>query len=261
MTSAPDRIRKSERRAQILMELRWKPHVRVAELAEQFGVSTETIRRDLHVMNEARELDRAHGGASARMPGSQPSLDERQTSQIEERERIARFATSRIADGASLMIDAGASTIALARCLAVAGLKLKVVTNSLPVAMILGPVPNIYLRLCPGDMLAPEAAVTGPDTTAYIARHNVDCCLLGASAASEQGISEAIPGFSEVKRAMMAQAMRTVFLIDHSKLGRNDLDHVAGPAPGRTIYTDCSPDSGFVNAWQAGGGELQVVEA
>lgn len=103
--------------------------------------------------------------------------------------------------------------------------------------------------------------MTGPDTLVYIARHNVDCCFLGASAASEQGISEAVPGFAEVKRAMMAQAMRTVFLVDHGKLGRNDLDHVAGPAPGRIICTDCPPDPGFVNAWQARGGELEVVEA
>ncbi len=261
MNSVPERIRKSDRRTQILMELRWKPHVRVSELAEQFGVSTETIRRDLQEMNEARELDRAHGGASARIPENQPSLDERQTSRVEERERIARFAVRQIADGASLMIDAGASTIALARCLAVADLNLKVVTNSLPVAMILGPAPKIYLRLCPGDLLAPEAAVIGPDTSAYIARHNVDCCFLGASAASDQGISEAIPGFAEVKRAMMAQAARSVFLIDHSKLGRNELDRVAGPAPDRAIYTDRLSDSGFAQAWQAGGGELQVIEA
>ena len=58
----PKRLKKAERRQQILLELRLKPHVRVSELAAQFGVTTETVRRDMEELSEAGLLARAHGG-------------------------------------------------------------------------------------------------------------------------------------------------------------------------------------------------------
>ena len=63
--SRPKRLTKSERREQILQSLRLQPHRRIADLSEQFGVTTETIRRDVKSLSRQGRLQRAYGGASA----------------------------------------------------------------------------------------------------------------------------------------------------------------------------------------------------
>ena len=81
------RLRKDERRAQIVLELRLRPHVRIGELAERFGVSAETIRRDVEALAGDGLVSRSHGGATARAHGRHPGLDERSAARVAERER------------------------------------------------------------------------------------------------------------------------------------------------------------------------------
>ena len=68
------RLRKSERRRQILLELKLKPHVRIADLAERFQVTTETVRRDIEDLSHEGLLRRAHGGATVPHPGAHALL-------------------------------------------------------------------------------------------------------------------------------------------------------------------------------------------
>ena len=86
------RLKKNERRRQILLELKLRPHVRISELAARFNVSTETVRRDFDALSVEGLIARAHGGASAPTQGHYPSLDEREGARIDERERIGRRA-------------------------------------------------------------------------------------------------------------------------------------------------------------------------
>ncbi|MDW3117014.1 MAG: DeoR/GlpR family DNA-binding transcription regulator [Roseovarius pacificus] len=109
------RYKKQERHEQILLELKLKPHVRVAELAKQFGVTTETVRRDIEDLGRDGLLQRAHGGASARHAGAHHDLDARRHQRVAERERLGRFAASLVAEGSSIMVDAGATTMEFAR--------------------------------------------------------------------------------------------------------------------------------------------------
>lgn len=84
----PVRLKKSDRRRQILLELKLRPHVRISELARRFNVSTETVRRDVDALSDDGLISRAHGGASAPAQGHYPGLDERTNTHVEERERI-----------------------------------------------------------------------------------------------------------------------------------------------------------------------------
>ena len=114
------RLRKQDRYEQILLELKLRPHLRISELAERFGVSTETVRRDFEALADKGLIDRAHGGASRPQGGQYPTLDERQRAQFRERERIGRFAAGLIRPGETLMIDSGSTTQQMARFLAFA---------------------------------------------------------------------------------------------------------------------------------------------
>ena len=133
-----DRLKKSDRRRQILLELKLRPHVRISELARRFNVSTETVRRDFDALSDDGLISRAHGGASAPAQGHYPGLDERTNARIEERERIGLRAAELVQDGETVMIDSGSTTIQLARALAFRGTQCTVITNSIPVAMTIG---------------------------------------------------------------------------------------------------------------------------
>lgn len=260
-TLEPKRLKKAERRQQILLELRLKPHVRVSELATQFGVTTETIRRDMEALSREGLLQRAHGGASAAAPGGYRHMDERRLERVAERERLGRFAARLVSDGDTIMIDAGTTTTEFARALAFEERRVTVITNSLSVAMMLGRSPAAHVRLVPGAYMPEEAAVVGAEACEYLARYNVDACFLGASGLSEVGITEVVEGFDAIKRAMMRQSAARRFLIDSSKFGYTHLSRVALCAEISMLITDAPPAGPLADAIGKTDTEILVTPA
>lgn len=244
------RYKKQERHEQILLELKLKPHVRVTELARQFGVTTETMRRDFDELSRNGLLQKAHGGASAQHAGSLRGLDERRHERVAEREKLGRFAASLVKDGTSIMIDAGATTMEFARFLAFQEVRVTVITNSLQVAMILGQSAKAEVRLAPGEYLPREAAVVGTETCEYLSGYNVDACFIGAAGISEAGVSEAVKGFAPVKRAMMRQSRLCHFLLDASKFGQKHLTHVAIFEEIDVLISDSIPSISFSSEFE-----------
>lgn len=253
------RLSKPERRDRILLELRLKPHVRIAELASEFGVTAETIRRDVEDLSRAGRVSRAYGGASALHPGAHRELDERRREHVAERERIGRAAAALACDGESLMIDAGSTSIQLARYLACREAKVTVVTNCLQVAMIVGQARAAKVILCPGNYLPEEGAVVGPETVEFIDRHNVDRCFLGAAGLSERGVTEAVTGFDAVKKAMLRRSGSRHFLIDASKFGRTHLNLVAGFAEIGELVTDRMTDTALSTKLRGANASIRIA--
>jgi DeoR family transcriptional regulator, glycerol-3-phosphate regulon repressor len=236
------RLSKGERREQILLELRLKPHVRITELAARFGVTSETIRRDVEDLSRSGQVSRAYGGATALHPGSHRELDARRRERVTERERIGRHAASMVGDGETVMVDAGSTTIQLARFLAFLERKVTVLTNSLQIAAAIGQSRSARVILCPGNYVPEEGAVIGSETVDFIDRHHVDRCFLGAAGLSGMGVTEAVFGFDAIKKAMMRRSDRRHFLIDASKFGRTHLNLVAELAEIGQLITDSSAD-------------------
>ncbi len=247
------RPRKSERREQILLELKLRPHVAIADLAARFHVSPETVRRDFEALSRDGLLNRAHGGATARIGASHPDFDERSRDRLEERERIGRLAATLIGHGDTVMIDSGSTTLQLARFIAFNGTECTVLTNSLPVAMTIGQSDAARVVMCPGDYLASESAVIGPDCIEFLARHRVDRCLIGASGLTETGPSEAVRGFAAIKRAMLTGSDAAHLLIDSDKFGRRGLARVAALQDITSVVVDAPPDPPLNKALQGAG--------
>ncbi|MGY3670853.1 DeoR/GlpR family DNA-binding transcription regulator (plasmid) [Marinovum sp. KMM 9989] len=253
-----DRLKKSDRRRQILLELKLRPHVRISDLARQFNVSTETVRRDFGVLSEDGLISRAHGGASAPVQGQYPSLDERTAARSEERARIGRKAAELIQEGETVMIDSGSTTIQLARALAVRGTRCTVITNSIPVAMTIGHgAPDVVL--CPGEYLPAESAVIGTETLEFLSRFNVDRCMIGASGLSEEGPSETVRGFAAVKRMMLHRAANRHLLIDARKFGHKGLARVGDMADLESVIVDKRPLGELMTALEGAG--VEILEA
>ncbi len=253
------RLKKSDRRRQILLELKLRPHVRISDLAQRFNVSTETLRRDFDALSGDGLIARAHGGASAPAQGHYPSLDERTSARVEERERIGLCAAGLIRAGETVMIDSGSTTIQMARALAFRGTECTVITNSIPIAMTLGH-GAVQVLLCPGEYLAAESATIGTETLEFLSRFNVDRCMIGSSGFSAEGPSESVRGFAAVKRVMLQRAAVRHLLVDSEKFGRKGLAHVGDLAALNSILTDTRPTGELLGSITKAGVEVLVAK-
>jgi DeoR/GlpR family transcriptional regulator of sugar metabolism len=148
---------KAERQREILAALEGDGIVSVAQLAERFGSSTITIRRDLIDLKRQGKLSRTHGGATlvanlhayARYEGG--TFEDRASTHGARKRRIAERAAQLVSDGDSLLINAGSTTTEFARALADRQ-NLQVVTNGLTVAFELSKNPTCGVFLLAGTL-------------------------------------------------------------------------------------------------------------
>ena len=244
-----------ERRTQIMETLKTRPHARICELSDQFRVSSETIRKDLDYLSQKGLLPRGRCSLLAQ-PGVHrvyPDMDTRSAIRLEEREKIGLRAAKLVMPGSTLMMDAGTTTLQMARMLTMTETPCTVITNSLPIAMTLGQSRNTDVVLCPGDYLAPEAAVAGSEALAFLERHTVDACFIGASAVDERGASEAIRSLAILKTAMLAAAKTRYLLAGREKFGQRDLMHISALDELNGLICDDDPDPEFGEVLNAAG--------
>lgn len=257
--SAAMRLGKLERRERIIAELRTNPTVRVAALARAFGVSTETVRRDLDALSDGGLVSRTYGGAALPAIGVEPSLAERQRELTEERERIARRAFELLAPREVIMVDCGSTTWHFARRLAIEPLPLTVVTNSLGIASTLAANPALRVVVCPGDYAAGEGGTFGPDTLDFLRRFHADKAVIGAGGLTVEGPTEVQPDAAWVKRAMIERARRRILLVDHSKFDQARYEVVCPLGDLDDLVTDARPPPALADAIGAGGVSLHVA--
>lgn len=234
---------KAQRHRSILAALATDPTVRISALAATFGVSGETVRRDIEELSRAGAVRRTYGGASIVQAGLQPELSSRERMAVAERARIGAAAAGLVEPGSVVMLDAGSTTTQFARALAARGIAATVLTNSLNAAAELASVPGDGLRvvLCPGDVSAAERGVYGPETEAFLRRFNADLAVIGASGLTEEGPCEAISRAAWVKRAMLARAPRRMLLADSGKFGRGLMECVCRLSELTDLVTDAVP--------------------
>lgn len=219
-----NRVPAEQRHARILRELKINPALRVSHLAKAFGVTTETVRRDLDALSADGRLARTYGGAAAAPGESEPAFHERQNRRVKERSRIGVFAADMIRPGEVLMIDSGSTTLHFARHLALRSHRLTVVTNSPAIAATLAVNETIRILLCPGIYDAREGGVFGAYTFEFLHGLNADRAVIGASGLGHWGPSDAISEAAAVKRAMIARSKRATLLADSSKFGERHLE-------------------------------------
>lgn len=235
------RLSKRDRQQRILAELRVSATLRISELANELGVSYETIRRDLEEMGESGLINRTYGGAVARPFGFEPAWNERANAMTAEREHIASLAIRFVQPGEVLMIDAGSTTLHFARRLAAELKDLTVITNSFAVAQAVATNPSMSVIACPGRYEVQEGGVAGPDCIAFLSRFNANRAVIGASGFTLEGPNEANSNAAAVKRAMLARAQERMLLIDHLKFGQPNLEVVCALQDLNRIVTDKAP--------------------
>ncbi len=229
--------------------------VSVSGAAHAFGVTTETVRRDLALLERHGLIHRVHGGAVAAgsLTTVEPAVAERDLAATAQKDRIAHAALDLLpVTGGSILLDAGTTTQRLAASLPT-DRSLTVVTNAAGVATTLSAVSNpAEVHLLGGRVRAASLACVGPQTLAALADVRVDVAFLGTNGLTlEHGFTTPDQDEAAVKAAMVTAGRRVVVLTDSSKFGRETLVRFARLAQIDAVVTDDGVDPTDVRALEA----------
>lgn len=207
----------------------------VNELADAYEVTTETVRRDLTILERAGIIRRVHGGAvpAEALTLLETAVGERDLAQADQKDRIAKAAVDLLPpSGGSILLDAGTTTSRLATLLP-RDLKLSVVTNAVPIAARLAGAPGVELHLLPGRVRRTTQAAVGEETVAALSLLRLDVAFVGTNGIDlDQGLTTPDHSEAAAKRAMVRAGRQVVVLADSSKIGQEhnvrfaDLDDV-----------------------------------
>jgi DeoR family fructose operon transcriptional repressor len=236
--------------------------ITVSAAAEEFGVTMETVRRDLAVLERAGMLRRVHGGAvpAGALALVETGLGERHVTRSEQKRKIAAAALDLLPglDG-SLILDGGSTTAALAEVLP-ADRRLYVATNSVPIATRLSTSPGVTLHVLGGRVRGITQTAVGDSTVRALADLRIDVVFLGTNGISAgHGFSTPDEAEAATKRAMVRAAHRTVVLADSSKLGREHLVRFAAVEDIDALVTDAEADPATVAQLEDAGIEVVVA--
>jgi len=234
------------RQSLLLEEVRARGSMSVEALGEQFGVTLQTVRRDVKLLSDAGLLARFHGGV--RVPSSTvENIEYRQRQALNEtaKQRIARAVAKAVPNGCSLIINIGTTTEAIAREL-LRHKGLRVITNNLNVAAILSDNPDCEVIVAGGVVRSRDRGIVGEVTVDFIKQFKVDIGLIGISGIEADGTLRDFD-YREVKvaRAIIEHSREVWLAADHSKFNRPAMVQLATLDEVDTLFTDAQPPAPF----------------
>jgi DeoR family transcriptional regulator, glycerol-3-phosphate regulon repressor len=239
--AAAVRLSASDRQARIVDLVTRRGFVDIDTLVRHFGVTPQTIRRDLNQLGAEGRLARYHGGAG--LPSSVENVDyaARQVLYPAEKLRIARLAASLIPDRASLFINIGTTTEAVAREL-VRHQGLRVITNNLNVAVALSRRSDFEIIIAGGHVRNRDGGIVGEATVDLIDQFRVDYGIIGISGIDMDGTMLDYD-YREVRvaQAIVRNARRVLLVADHSKFGREAMVRMGSLTQLTAVITDRRP--------------------
>jgi len=226
------------RHPEILEIARREGKVTVEGLAEHFGVTLQTIRRDLTDLAEAGRLERVHGGAVLSSGTTNIGYEERRSLKSEAKRAIARACAAQIPGNISLFLNIGTSTEAVAMEL-MHHENLMVLTNNMNVANILAGNHGCDVILTGGQLRRADGGLVGNLATETIKQFKFDLAVIGCSALDREGdlLDFDIQEVS-VSQAILRQSRKTFLVADQTKLTRSAPARIASLANIDTFFTD-----------------------
>ena len=228
----------SFRQSEILEIARADGRVVVEDLAQRFGVTLQTIRRDLTDLADAGMLDRVHGGAMMRTGVSNIGYETRRRMNDAAKAAIARACAQAIPDNSSMILNIGTTTEAVAREL-LGHRNITVVTNNMNVANILVANDSCDVMVAGGALRRSDGGLVGDLTVEFMAQFKVDYAVIGASALDRDGdLLDFDMAEVRVSKAILRQARQVFLVMDASKLDRPAPVRLASLAEVTAVFTD-----------------------
>lgn len=255
----PARVTQSARLAILLGLLEERPYWTVAELAQRFEVSEETIRRDVRQLEQSGQVQKTHGGVGVPSSALEAPYRNRLREQAEAKQRIAQRALQLIEPGMALLLDSGTTSFWLARALAHVR-DLTIITNSIEIAHEVMGRPAQRLFVAGGRITPDYRAAFGPEAIDYAARFVPDLTVLSIGAVeADRGFVDFDVDEAMFKRALLKQSRRIVVLADATKFTRRGLVEVAPYQAVRDLVTDQPLPAPIAAAAEAAGMRVHLA--
>jgi DeoR/GlpR family transcriptional regulator of sugar metabolism len=247
-----------DRRRLILDHARGNGHIEVAGLAIQLDVSTETVRRDLTVLEEHGLVRRTHGGAyPTDGAGFESTTTYRSGHRVPEKRRIAAAAADRLGDAETIYLDEGFTPQLVADELIKLEHPLTTVTASLAVATALAPVETMSVILLGGRVRGRTLGTVDYWATNMLSDLVIDLAIMGTNGISrDRGLTTPDPAVSAVKHKVVEVSRRRLFVGIHTKFGTHSFCKFADVADFETLITDTGLSTRDAHRYTALGPEV-----
>lgn len=231
----------SDRQMQILEGAKRSGRVSVDDLAARYDVSVQTIRKDLNELCDQRLLSRVHGGAVLSSGVENVGYDARRTIAAEAKAAIGKAVADLIPDRASLFINIGTTTEAVAHAL-LRHAGLMVITNNINVATAMRPYPEMEVVIAGGVVRRSDGGIVGEAAVDFIRQFRVDFAVIGVSAIDADG-SLLDFDYREVRvaQAIISNARHVILASDSSKFERSAPVRIGHLDQMDTFVTDVAP--------------------
>lgn len=237
---------KDKRRELIRENLITNGTVFVSELAKQYSVTYETIRKDLAFLEEQGFLVKSHGGATLKQNAIEYPFQVREKENNNLKKIIAKKAIDLIAENSSIIIGTGSTTLELAKLLSIKS-GFKIFTDSLPVASLLIQSDN-QVFLFGGELRDKSSSVCGGWTVSMINQIHVDLCFLGTDGFSNlNGPSSPSSSDAYIDQVIIAHSDKRYILGDYTKFTRKSLYQICDWHEITGLITNQSADKKLVD--------------
>ena len=229
------------RHAELLELVRQRGYVSIESMATRFSVSTQTIRRDIQSLCDMKLLERHHGGAGLPPASDALAYTSRKVRNARQKQLIGKRVATEIPNGASLFIDIGTTTEAVAKAL-VDHRDLRIVTNHIAVAVALSERTDFQITLAGGVVRKRDQAVTGEATVEFLENFKVSFGIFGIGAIDDEGeLLDYDYRDVQVSKTAMANARKRFVVMDRTKFNGDAMVRVANISDFDALFTDGEP--------------------
>lgn len=248
-----------ERRKKASESVSMKGFMALGELSSMLGVSQSTVRRDLEVLEQQGTVRRTHGGAVslAEPPAFRLGFADREATAAAEKRAIAAAVAGRIADNQTVIIDGGTTCYRVAEALA--GRRISVITNSVPIAALLLGQAQTEVMLIGGYLYPRTGVALGQAAQEMLASLRAAQVVMSCAAVNADGVFNVNEMMTVVERRMIAVCDEVILAVDHTKFGQRAIAALCEWKDVDVLVTDDGTDAEMLR-WPSEAG-VQVIVA
>lgn len=233
-----------ERRNEILETLQKEKRVVVSELSRAYGVTEETIRRDLEKLEKDGYVIKSYGGAvlNENMNLDMP-FNIRKNTNVIGKQKIADIVNNLVRDGERLILDSSSTAVFIAKALKEKKKNLTIITNSIEIIIELFDAQDWHVLSTGGLAMEGSLALVGPQTDKMLSAYHTDKAVISCKGFDmDNGITDSNELHARNKKTMLERADCPILAVDSSKFGHTAFTRIGGLEHISMIITDEEPD-------------------
>lgn len=240
-----------------MVQIRAEKSVRVSDLALQYDVTEETIRRDLDKLDKDGKIKKTYGGAVLEEKVSRdPSFMDRQKVNMAGKRQIGERASKLIEDGETLFIDMSTTALEVVKAVP-ENKKITVITNAVEALIVLSKKKHIKVITIGGTLDRSNLFMGGPMATRFIEHYYVDKAFFSVKGLTkERDFMDTSEDIAQLKALMVKNAKEAILVADSGKFGQSALVSVIQPEDIAKVVTDQPLDEGWQDYFTAKGIEI-----